>query len=375
MDVAEVETIIVGAGVIGLAIGAELARKGQQVFILESDKTIGSGISSRNSEVIHSGLYNTKDSLKCRLCIEGRELLYAYCDKHQVPYRKCGKLVVATNAAEETKIETIGKQALNNGVKGLDVIDGKKARELEPALVATMALHLSETGIIDSHAYMSALANEIESAGGAILLLHKMHDGRCMSGGFELNVESPSGALLIKASELILAAGLWSHQLASHLTGYDYGPVPPLTLAKGSYFAYNGPAVFKRLIYPAPVTGGLGTHLTLDLGGRMRFGPDVEWLSTNDPGQIDFTVDKRRSDSFYASIRRYWPGLPDASLSPDYSGVRPKLSREGGAAVDFFIHGPQDHGIAGLVALYGIESPGLTSSLAIARRVAGLVAS
>jgi L-2-hydroxyglutarate oxidase LhgO len=369
VDVVETETIIIGAGVIGLAIGAEIARRGRPAFILESTRTIGSGISSRNSEVIHSGLYNPKNSLKSRLCVEGRALLYAYCSSHDVPHRRCGKLIVATNETEAAKIEALAQQAEDNGVEKVVLIDGAKARQLEPALAATMALLVPVTGIIDSHAYMSALSYDIEKAGGAVLLQHEVQDGRCSSGGFELSVQTPSGPLLIKTKQLILAAGLWSHDFARRLYGYDRTGVPPLTLAKGSYFSYKGPAVFTRLIYPAPVSGGLGTHLTLDLAGRMRFGPDVEWLDISDPKLIDFNVDASRSTSFYDSIRRYWPALPDGSLVPDYSGVRPKLSRLGEPVADFLFHGPQEHGIMGLVALYGIESPGLTSSLAIARHV------
>lgn len=373
MDTAEVETVIVGAGVIGLAIGAEIARRGGQAFILEADKTIGSGISSRNSEVIHSGIYYPEASLKRQFCVEGRQLLYAYCDRHNIAYRKCGKLVVATNNREIAKIEAIARQAERNGVEGVQLIDGKKAQELEPALVAVAALHVLETGIIDSHAYMSSLLGEVESAGGAVLLRHRVTAGHCVAGSFEINVQTPSGALLVKTRHLIIAGGLWSHDIAAQLDGYAPLSVPSLTLAKGSYFSYSGPPTFKRLIYPAPVDGGLGTHLTLDLGGRMRFGPDVEWLQTNHPEQINFNVDPARVFSFYESIRRYWPGLPDATLIPDYSGVRPKLSRRGETPADFLPHGPKDHGLAGLVVLYGIESPGLTSSPAIARHVVELL--
>ncbi len=373
METAEVETIIVGAGVIGLAIGAEIARKGGEVFILESGGAIGSGISSRNSEVIHSGVYYPEESLKCRLCVEGRPLLYAYCDGHSISYRKCGKLVVATCEPERSKIEAIARQAERNGVTGGKLIDAKSARALEPALAAVAALHLPETGIIDSHAYMASLCDEVGAAGGAVLLRHKVLGGQCSDGRFELNVDTPSGPLMVKTRRLVLAAGLWSHHLAGRLEGYEHAGVPPLTLAKGSYFSYSGSAVFTRLIYPAPVDGGLGTHLTLDLGGRMRFGPDVEWLDSNDPARIDFNVDAARSRSFYDSIRRYWPGLPAGTLVPDYSGVRPKLTGPRESAADFLLHGPQEHGIPGLVALYGIESPGLTSSLAIARRVVGLL--
>jgi L-2-hydroxyglutarate oxidase LhgO len=373
VDVVEVETIIVGAGVIGLAIGAEIARQGGTVFVLEGESAIGSGISSRNSEVIHSGIYYPEKSLKCQLCVEGRPLLYAYCDSHGVTYRKCGKLVVATQESEISKIEAIARQAGCNGVKEAELIDGKKARELEPALAAVAALHVPETGIIDSHAYMSSLSNDIESGGGAILLRHKVLAGRRAVQGFELSVQTPSGPLMVKTNQLILSAGLSSHHLAGRLEGYSASGVAPLSLAKGSYFAYSGPAVFTRLIYPAPVDGGLGTHLTLDLSGRMRFGPDVEWLETSDPERIDYNVDAARSLLFYESVRRYWPGLPDGGLVPDYAGVRPKLTGPGDPAADFLFHGPQDHGIPGFVALYGIESPGLTSSLSIARHVAGLL--
>lgn len=373
MEVVEVKTIIVGAGVIGLAIGAEIARRGGQAFILESGRTFGSGISSRNSEVIHSGIYYPEKSLKSRFCVEGREPLYAYCDRHGVSYRKCGKLIVAASDSEVPKIESIALQAQRNGAETGELIDGKAARKLEPALAAVAALHVPDTGIIDSHAYMSCLSAEIESAGGAILLHHKVLGGRCGDKNFELDVETPSGPLSVKTDQLVLSAGLGSHHLADRLEGYGVLGVPSLTLAKGSYFSCSGGTVFTRLIYPAPVDGGLGTHLTLDLAGRMRFGPDVEWLESNDPEQIDFVVDAARSIAFYDSIRRYWPSLPDGALIPDYSGVRPKLSRQGEAAVDFLLHGPEAHGIAGLVALYGIESPGLTSSLAMARHVVGML--
>jgi len=373
VEFVEVETLIVGAGVIGLAIGAELARRGKPAFLLESEKTFGSGISSRNSEVIHSGIYYPEASLKRRCCVEGRRRLYAYCDRHDVAYRKCGKLVVATSTAETAKIEAIARQAERNGVEAVELIDGKAARQLEPALAAVVALDVKETGIIDSHGYMRALLREIDEAGGAVLFQHKVIGGQCVTGGFELNVETPSGSLLVRTRELVLAAGPWTHGIAAQIAGYEMVSVPPLTLAKGSYFSYAGPAAFTRLIYPAPVEGGLGTHLTLDLAGRMRFGPDVEWLDVTDPDALDFTVDRARAASFYESIRRYWPKLPEDSLQPDYSGVRPKLSRRGEAAVDFLLQGPLDHGIGGLVGLFGIESPGLTSSLAIASEVVSLL--
>ena len=372
MEVVEIEALIVGAGVIGLAIGAELGRRGRQVFILEADTRFGGGISSRNSEVIHSGVYYPQDSLKRQLCVEGRRLLYNYCERHGVGHRKCGKLIVATDDAEMLKIEAIALQAARNGVEGVEWIDGKTAQAFEPALNAIGALHVRETGIIDSHAYMLSLLGEIEDSGGAVLFRHKVVSGQYRSSSFELRVETPSGTLLVKTGILVLAAGLWSHHLAARLEGYD-ARLPPLTFAKGCYFACSGPSVFKRLIYPAPVDGGLGTHLTLDLAGRMRFGPDVEWLDNHDPQSVDFSVDPARALAFYQSIRRYWPGLPDNALVPDYSGIRPKLSRPGEAAADFLLRGPQDHGIAGLVSLYGIESPGLTASPALALYTADLL--
>jgi L-2-hydroxyglutarate oxidase LhgO len=370
LETATVETIVVGAGAIGLAIGAEFARSGAEAFVLESEGAIGGGISSRNSEVIHSGIYYPYASLKHRLCVEGRRLLYAYCDAHHIATRKCGKLIVATSQAELPTIEAIAKQGARNGVEGVEFLDGAAARALEPALASVGALHVRETGIIDSHAYMAALAGEIADGQGGVLLRHRMTSGRRAGQGFEIEVETPDGALRIATGRLVLAGGLSTHALAARLAGYDRARAPPLTLAKGSYFSCRHAPAFSRLIYPTPVEGGLGAHLTLDLAGRMRFGPDVEWLDSDDPGEIDFAVDPERSHSFYQSVRRYWPDLPDGALAPDYSGVRPKLSRRGEPAADFFIDGPQEHGIAGLVALYGIESPGLTASLALARYVA-----
>ena len=369
METATVETIVVGAGAIGLAIGAELARNGAEAFVLESEGAIGGGISSRNSEVIHSGIYYPYGSLKHRLCVDGRRLLYAYCDAHHIETRKCGKLIVATAQTELPTIEAIAKQGLRNGVEGVEFLDGAAARALEPALASVGALHVRETGIIDSHAYLTALAGEIADGPGDVLLRHRMTSGRRVGEGFEIEVETPDGALRVATRRLVLAGGLSTHALAARLSGYDHSRAPPLALAKGSYFSCRRPPAFSRLIYPVPAAGGLGVHLTLDLAGRMQFGPDVEWLDTDDIGGIDFTVDPERSQSFYESIRRYWPDLPDGALAPDYSGVRPKLSRRGEPAADFVIDGPQEHGIPGLAALYGIESPGLTASLALARYV------
>jgi L-2-hydroxyglutarate oxidase LhgO len=367
----EVQHLVIGAGVVGLAAAAELARSGREVFVLEAGPRIGGGISSRNSEVIHSGIYYETGSLKHRLCVEGRRRLYDYCALHNVAHRKCGKLVVATSDAETSKVMALVRQAEANGVENVELIDGAAARKLEPALQATLALHVHETGLVDSHGLMLALVGEIEAAGGAVLLEHRVVAGeRKAEAGFEIEVATRDGALLIAARHLVLAAGPWAHAVAAKIRGVAEIDRPPLHLAKGSYFSHAGAGRFSRLIYPVPEPGGLGVHLTLDLGGAMRFGPDVEWLDSNDPDAVDFSVDLARGARFYASVRRYWPGLADDALQPAYAGVRPKLSGPGAPNADFLIRGPQEHGVAGLVELYGVESPGLTSSLAIAALVA-----
>ncbi|GGF52932.1 dehydrogenase [Azorhizobium oxalatiphilum] len=370
METVEVGEIVIGAGVVGLACAAARARQGREVYVLEAGPLIGSGISSRNSEVIHSGVYYETGTLRHLLCVEGRRRLYAYCDLHGVGHRKCGKLVVATNDAEAEKIAGIAVRAKENGVENTELIDGAAAMALEPALNAVAALNVKETGILDTHGYMLALQGEVEDAGGAVLLNHKVVSGTARAGRFTLQLETPEGPLELVARSLVIAAGPWTHQVAGRIAGYDISGIHPLVLAKGSYFSYAGKPVFSRLIYPAPIDGGLGTHVTLDLAGRMRFGPDVEWLETGDPDAVNFAVDPARAEGFYANVRRFWPGLKDGALTPDYAGVRPKLALKGTQA-DFLIHGPETHGIEGLVGLFGIESPGLTSSLAIADRVSG----
>jgi L-2-hydroxyglutarate oxidase LhgO len=374
VDQVEVQHLVVGAGVIGLAVGAELARRGLEAFVLEAGPRIGGGISSRNSEVIHSGVYYETDSLKHRLCVDGRRLLYSYCERQKIAHRKCGKLIVATSQAEGEKIDAIAHRAEKNGVENVDMLDAATLNRLEPALKAMLALYVRETGLIDSHALMLSLLGEIEAAGGATLLNHRVLRGERMKAGrFEIEVETADGLLLISTRNLVLAAGPWTHALAARLDVDAHMAPPPLFLAKGSYFSLPGAGLFSRLIYPVPEPGGLGVHLTLDLAGGMRFGPDVEWLETNDPDQVDFAVDPRRGERFYASVRRYWPGLADGALQPAYAGVRPKLSGPNAENADFLLAGPHDHGVAGLVALFGIESPGLTSSLAIGERVASML--
>src|SRR5262245_37041472 len=354
------QVLVIGAGVIGLAIARTAALAGHDVTVAEMNGGIANGISSRNSEVIHAGLYYPTDSLRARHCVRGRRMLYAFCASHGVPHRKCGKLVVATDAAELAKVETIHLQAQENGVEGTEMIDGNAARAMEGELSCIGALWSPETGIIDSHAYMRALWGELEDRGGMIafqtpverMSLNASH-WRVQFGGRE------PGTFDFDA--VVNAAGLGAQALARRIENYPAEQVPRLVLGKGNYFGYAGRPVFSRLIYPTPVDGGLGVHVTLDMAGRMRFGPDVEWIEPE-----DYDVDPGRAASCCARIRTYWPDLPDGTLIPDYAGIRPKLTGPGQPAADFMVEGPADHGMPGLVQLFGIESPGLTSSLPLA---------
>ncbi|MCA3563614.1 MAG: NAD(P)/FAD-dependent oxidoreductase [Methylocystis sp.] len=364
------QAVVIGAGVVGLAIARALALRGHEVIVLEEAGTIGSGISSRNSEVIHGGMYYPAGSAKARLCVAGRRLLYAYCQSHGVPFRKCGKLIVATNEAESAKIASIHRQGRDNGVEGLELMTAAQARAMEPALACTAALHSSETGIVDSHALMLALQGDIEAAGGAIAFETPLSRVEGLGNGWRIHFGGAEPGH-IDAAILVNAAGLAAWDVARLTEGYPRERIPKRVFAKGNYFSCAGRPAFSRLIYPAPVDGGLGVHLTLDQAGRMKFGPDVEWLGDIEPAEIDYTVDSARGDAFYAAIRTYWPALPDGALTADYAGVRPKLSGPGEAAADFRIEAPADHGLPGLVQLFGIESPGLTSSLAIAEQIAG----
>ena len=366
----EVENLVIGAGVIGLAIGAAFARKGHEAFVLEAGPRVGCGISSRNSEVIHSGIYYPTNSLKHRLCVEGREMLYAYCDKRGISYARCGKLVVATDQREAEKVAEIAARASDNGIEGVTHLAAEAVSRLEPSIKAIAALRVRETGVIDSQGLLHSLVGEIEEGGGAVMLHHRVVGGSQMaSGGFELDVLAPPGSLVVTTQNLIIATGLHTHAVAAAIDRELLAGAPPLRLAKGSYFSYSDRSPFRHLIYPAPVDGGLGIHLTFDLGGRARFGPDVEWLESSDPDAVDYRVDAGRANRFYAAIRRYWPDLGEGTLTPEFAGARPKLSGPGAQAADFLLHGPQEHGVPGAIALYGIESPGLTSSLAIGARV------
>jgi L-2-hydroxyglutarate oxidase LhgO len=366
-EIYQIDCLVVGAGAVGLACAAELARRGREVLVIEAGPHIGQGVSSRNSEVIHAGLYYPTGSLKHTLCVAGRHELYLYCHARNVAHQKLGKLIVATNPAEEAQILALHRRAQENDVENVHLLTSAEARAYEPNLTCTTALLSAETGILDSHGYMLALLGDVENKGGALALNTALTRAAVIKDGFE--VELGDGAR-VRCRTLINAAGLNAPNVAANIDAMPPYAIPQQTLAKGSYFGCAGKPAFTRLIYPAPVDGGLGVHLTLDLGGRMRFGPDVEWLDETDPANIDYTVDPRRADTFYAAIRRYWPALPDGALTPDYSGCRPKLSARGEPAADFRIDGADVHGLNGLVNLFGIESPGLTSSLAIAALVA-----
>ncbi|WP_046864081.1 NAD(P)/FAD-dependent oxidoreductase [Microvirga massiliensis] len=360
--------LVVGAGVVGLAAARALAMRGHDVIVAERESGIGSGVSSRNSEVIHGGMYYPSGSVRARHCVAGRRMLYEYCTSHGVLHRRCGKLIVATNDLERAKIEGIYQQGIANGVEGLVLLTGEEARTLEPALSCTAAVHSPETGIIDSHGLMLALQGDLEDHGGAVAF-HAPVERLERNGSAWKAVIGGAEPVDLEVDAVVNAASFGAQPLARATEGYPQDRVPRLVLAKGNYFGCLGKPAFSHLIYPAPVDGGLGTHVTLDLNGRMRFGPDVEWIESE-----NYEVNPARAQSFIASIRRYWPGLPDDSLVPDYAGIRPKLTGPGEPAADFIIDGPAEHGLPGLVHLFGIESPGLTSSLSMAEDIADRLA-
>ncbi len=358
-------SLVVGAGVIGLAVGRALALRGGDVIVAEKSESFGTGISSRNSEVVHGGMYYPHGSLRQRHCVAGRRRLYDYCHSHGIAHRRCGKLIVATAAAETAKIITIFDQGVANGVEGLSLLDGEEAMRLEPALLCSAAVLSSDSGIVDSHALMLAFLGDIADSGGTLAVRTPIETLTRTARGWVVGFGGADpDTILVDA--VINCAGLDAQRLAGSIDDYPPDRIPPLVLAKGNYFACAGPQAFSRLIYPAPVEGGLGVHATLDLAGRTRFGPDVEWID-----DLDYAVAPKRAASFYEAIRRYWPGLPDGALSPDYAGIRPKLTGPGQPAADFIIDGPAQHGLPGLVHLFGVESPGLTCSLSIAEEVAG----
>ncbi len=370
---ADVETVVVGAGVVGLAIARALALKGQEVLVLERHDRIGSETSSRNSEVIHAGLYYPPGSLRAKLCVAGKQLLYRFCAENGVAHTRCGKLLVATQDAEIAKLEGIAKTAHANGVDDLTRLSAAEARALEPE-VACVAAYLSpSTGVIDSHGLMLALEGHLTSRGGQVVLNTSAASLAQVEGvGFEIAIDSGDEASSLSAKNLVLAAGFGGTALGRTLAYQPGYTVPETVPAKGHYFSLTGRAPFRHLVYPMPQGAWLGVHLTLDVSGRAKFGPDIEW---KDAVSYDFEdAGGARRARFEAEIRRYWPGLPEGALQPDYVGVRPKIYAQGEPVADFAIHGPAEHGVPRLVALYGIESPGLTSSLAIGDHVAALLA-
>ncbi len=358
-----IDCVVIGAGVVGLATARELALAGRDVVILESEDRIGTGISSRNSEVIHAGMYYEPGSLKAALCAPGSRLLYHFCSSRAVPHQRCGKLIVATRADQLPHLRAIQKRGEANGVEGLVILTHEAAKELEPELECLAALYSPSTGIVDSHGLMKALLVDAEQHGAALALKSPVKAGRATSDGLILDIggEDPTSVM---ASNVFNCAGLSAVPLAHRMEGHRGVPLPSGHLAKGNYFSLSGQAPFSRLIYPVPESAGLGVHLTLDLAGQARFGPDVEWVDSE-----HYDVNPQRCASFYSAIRKYWPGLPDESLQPAYAGIRPKLHGPNDTARDFLILGPQEHGIPGLVHLLGIESPGLTACLSLAGRV------
>jgi L-2-hydroxyglutarate oxidase LhgO len=359
----EVDCVVVGAGVVGLAAARALALAGSEVLVLDAAEGIGTETSSRNSEVIHAGIYYSAGSLMARACVEGKSMLYDYCRERGVPHARCGKLIVATTEEEAGKLEAIQGRAAANGVPDLVLLRREEAVAMEPALACTAALLSPSTGIIDSHAYMLSLQGDAENAGAVFAFHAPVVGGRVNSNTIEIEVGG-ADPLRLRCRTLVNSAGLHAPRLARGLEGLPEETVPGAWYAKGNYFSLTARNPFSHLIYPVPVPGGLGTHLTIDLGGQARFGPDVEWVDS-----VAYDVDPRRSEGFYAAIRRYWPDLPDRALAPGYSGIRPKTVPPGAPAQDFVIQGPMQHGIAGLINLFGIESPGLTASLALGRFV------
>lgn len=363
-----VECVVVGAGVTGLAVARALAISGRDVVVLERGNRVGSVTSARNSEVIHAGIYYPNGSLKARLCVEGRDAIYQYCEEHGVPYRRTGKLIVAPSKDEAGVIEALQRNAAGNGVNDLEWLDGAAARSLEPALHCWSALLSPSTGIVDSHALMLAYQGDAEAAGAAIVL-ESVFESAALGDGITLGVGLSDGSTMALGCRILInAAGLGAQAVAGAIRGLADRHIPPLYLAKGSYFVPGGRTPFRHLIYPTPTRGGLGIHFGLDMAGAAKFGPDAEWVSG-----IDYRVDPERAGAFERAIRSWYPGLAEGVLQPGYAGIRPKIVPEGAPPGDFIIDGPSVHGVPGLINLFGIESPGLTSSLAIGRYVREIV--
>jgi len=363
--VEQIESVVIGAGVVGLAIARALARAGHEVVIVEAAEAIGTETSSRNSEVIHAGIYYAAGSLKARLCVEGKWRLYNYCVEHGVGHARCGKLIVATSEDELAMLEGLKAKAVANGVDDLEDLTPVDVSRLEPAVCCHSALLSPSTGIIDSHGLMLAYLGDAEDAGAMLALKSPANRGEVTKDGIVLDIGGAE-PMTVRARFVVNAAGLGANRFAAALAGMPPDKVPPLYYAKGCYYVLDGRSPFSSLIYPAPNEASLGVHVTLDLAGSCRFGPDLEWVD-----EVNYDVDPARADAFYEAVRRYWPALPDGAILPGYAGIRPKVQAPGEPARDFMIQGPSDHGIAGLVNLFGIESPGLTSSLALADEVLG----
>ena len=369
-NVEAVDAVVIGAGVVGLAVARALALAGREVMLLEAADAFGTGTSARNSEVIHAGIYYPAGSLKARLCVQGKEQLYAYCAERGVAHQRCGKLIVATSAAQVDELRAIQQRAAANGVDDLRLLTQAEALALEPALACQAALLSPSTGIVDSHGLMLSLLGDAENAGAMLAVNSAVKSLAAQAGqaqsAIKIEVGGEGGGTVLLARTVVNAAGLHAPALAARTQGLDARHVPSAYYAKGNYFTLAGRAPFSHLIYPVPEPGGLGVHLTLDLGGQAKFGPDVQWVDSPD----DYLVDPTRGEGFYAEVRKYWPALADGALQAGYAGIRPKISGPGQPAADFVIQGPAEHGIAGLVNLFGIESPGLTSCLAIGDWVA-----
>jgi len=363
-----VDCVVIGAGVVGLACARALALRGRDVIVLEQAEAIGTGTSSRHSEVIHAGIYYPPGSLKARMCVAGRRMMYRYMDERGIPHSRLGKLIVATSDDQVPALERLRATAARNGVTNLEMLSAGEARGREPELACVAALWSPSTGVADSHSYMLGLQGDAEDRGAVVAFHAPVECGRLSDDGVTLEVGG-DGAIALQARLVVNSAGLYAQDLARRLEGFPEEQVPPSYYCKGNYYSLSGcRAPFSSLIYPAPEQAGLGVHLTLDLAGQARFGPDVEWIE-----RIDYDVDPGRSDGFYAAVRKYWPGLPDGALQPGYAGIRPKVQAPGEPAADYVIQGPGDHGVPGLVNLFAIESPGMTSSLAIAEHVADML--
>ncbi len=362
-----VECVVIGGGIIGLAVARALARAGREVLLLEKERWIGQDTSSRSSEVIHAGLYYPKDSLKARFCVAGRKALYDYCAERAVPHRRLGKLVVGVSEDETAALRRVVAHAEANGVDDLQWLDGAAARAMEPDLRCVAAFHSPSTGVVDSHALMLAYQTDAENAGATIVLRAPVLEGRVTRHGFALEVGGIE-RMTLEAKIVVNSAGLYAPSLARRIAGIPAAAIPRDYYCRGVYFTLSGRTPFKRLVYPVPEHAGLGVHLTLDMAGAARFGPDTEWIDG-----IDYTVDPKRGEKFYAAIRSYWPGLPDGALQPGYAGIRPKINSPTEPAADFMIAGPETHDVPGLVNLFGIESPGITASLAVADHVVSLI--